>query len=151
MRGTSWVLSCLVCLGLVIGIPVAGRAETLEKDELTLGFIKLTECAALVMAKEKGFFEEEGLYVTLQPQANWKVLMDHVIDGTLDGSHMLAPAPLGHTAGLLTKSHIIVPYVLSVNGAGITVSNEVWEKMKPNVPLKDGLPAQPISASALKP
>jgi ABC-type nitrate/sulfonate/bicarbonate transport system substrate-binding protein len=44
-----------------------------EKDELTLGFIKLTDMAPLAIAKELGFFEEEGLYVTLEAQANWKV------------------------------------------------------------------------------
>lgn len=150
MRGASWILNTLI--GLMI-VAAAGNpaAASLEKDEVTFGFIKLTDCAALVIAKEKGFFEEQGLYVTLQAQANWKVLMDRVISGELDGAHMLAAAPLGHTAGLLTKAHIIVPYIMSTNGAGITVSNEVWAKMKPHVPLKDGLPMHPISASALKP
>lgn len=141
---------------LVVGILFAATSQAvagkmIEKDELTLGFIKLTDCVPLIVAKEKGFFEEEGLYVTLQPQANWKVLMDRVIDGQLDGSHMLAAAPLGHTIGLLTKAEIVVPYVLSVNGAGITVSNEVWQKMKPNVPQTDGKPVHPIKADALKP
>src|SRR3990167_3646356 len=116
----------------------------IEKDELTIGFIKLTDCAPVVIAKEKGFFEEEGLFVKIEAQANWKTLMDRVIDGELDGSHMLAPAPLGHTACILTKSHIVVPYVMSVNGAGISVNSEVWSKMKPNVPLDaDGKPVHP--------
>jgi len=123
----------------------------LEKDELVFGFIKLTDCVPLIIAKEKGFFEEGGLYVTLQPQANWKVLMDRVIGGELDGAHMLAAAPLGHTIGLLTEAHIVIPYVMSVNGAGITVSNEVWKKMKPHVPHENGKPAHPIKADALKP
>jgi hypothetical protein len=132
--------------------PSAAPAAELEKDELTLGFIKLTDCAPIVIAKEKGFFEEEGLFVRIEAQANWKTLMDRVIDGELDGSHMLAPAPLGHTAGILTKSHIVVPYVMSVNGAGISVSKEVWEKMKPNLPLQeDGKPVHPIGADKMKP
>src|SRR5262245_50195472 len=99
------VLTLGIMAGLVFAVSPASMAakKMLEKDELTLGFIKLTDCAALVVAKEKGFFEEEGLYVTLQAQANWKVLMDRVIDGQLDGSHMLAAAPMGHTDGLLTK------------------------------------------------
>jgi hypothetical protein len=45
------------------------------------GFIKLTDMAPLAIAYEKGFFEDEGLYVTLEPQANWKVLLDGVITG----------------------------------------------------------------------
>src|SRR5262249_49166454 len=62
----------------------------LEKDELKLGFIKLTDMAPLAVAYELGYFEDEGLYVTLEPQANWKVLLDRVITGELDGAHMLA-------------------------------------------------------------
>ena len=46
----------------------------IEKSNLKLGFIKLTDMAPLAVAKEKGFFAEEGLNVTLEPQANWKVL-----------------------------------------------------------------------------
>ena len=145
-------IGAVISAFVVINLGSSARAAELEKDELTIGFIKLTDCAPLVIAKEKGFFEEEGLYVKIEAQANWKTLMDRVIDGELDGSHMLAPAPLGHTAGILTKSHIVVPYVMSLNGAGISVSNEVWQKMKPNIPLDaDGKPKHPISASAMKP
>ena len=53
--------------------------------------------APLAIAAEKGFFEDEGLYVTLEPQANWKVLLDRVISGELDGAHMLAGQPLAAT------------------------------------------------------
>ena len=61
-----------------------------EKDELTFGFIKLTDMAPIAIAYENGYFEDEGLYVTIEAQANWKVLLDGVIDGQLDGAHMLA-------------------------------------------------------------
>jgi nitrate/nitrite transport system substrate-binding protein len=148
----KWSMLAAISAALVAAAAGAARAETIEKEELKLGFIKLTDCAPLVVAKEKGFFEEEGLYVTLEAQANWKSLMDRVIDGELDGSHMLAPAPLGHTEGLLTKSHIVVPYVMSENGAGISVSNEVWGLMKPHLPLQpDGKPVHPISAASMRP
>ena len=46
--------------------------------------------APLAVAKELGYFEDEGLYVTLEAQANWKMLLDRVITGELDGAHMLA-------------------------------------------------------------
>ncbi len=145
-------LRSLAMTGFAILISTAVFAAELEKEELTLGIIKLTDCAPIVIAKEKGFFEDEGLSVKVEAQANWKVLMDRVIDGQLDGSHMLAAAPLGHTDGLLTKAHIVVPYVMAENGAGISVSNEVWEHMKQNIPLQpDGKPVHPISASAMKP
>ncbi|MGR3803000.1 CmpA/NrtA family ABC transporter substrate-binding protein [Marinibacterium profundimaris] len=123
-----------------------------EKDELTFGFIKLTDMAPLAIAYENGYFEDEGLFVTLEAQANWKVLLDGVIDGQLDGAHMLAGQPLAATIGFGTEAHIITPFSMDLNGNGITVSNEVWEMMKPNIPTNaDGLPQHPISAAAMKP
>lgn len=122
-----------------------------EKEELKFGFIKLTDMAPLAIAYEKGFFEDEGLYVTLEAQANWKVLLDRVIDGQLDGAHMLAGQPLGATIGFGTQAHIITAFSMDLNGNGITVSNAVWDEMKKHVPMKDGKPVHPIKADALKP
>ena len=130
---------------------VPAQAAALEKDELTIGFIKLTDCAPIVIAKEKGFFDEEGLYVKLEPQANWKVLIDRVIDGELDGAHMLAGQPIGATIGLGTKADMVTAFSMDLNGNGTTVSNEVWNLMKPNIPQENGKPVHPIKADALKP
>lgn len=130
---------------------MAGMLE-LEKDELTFGFIKLTDMAPLAVAYEQGYFLDEGLFVTLEAQANWKVLLDGVIDGQLDGAHMLAGQPLAATIGFGTEAHIITPFSMDLNGNGITVSNAVWEQMKPNIPtMNDGRPQHPIPASALAP
>ena len=124
----------------------------LEKDVLTFGFIKLTDMAPLAIAYEQGYFLDEGLFVTLEAQANLKVLLDGVIDGQLDGAHMLAGQPLAATIGYGTEAHIITPFSMDLNGNGITVSNEVWEKMLPNIPkMADGRPEHPISAEALVP
>ncbi|SFL63456.1 CmpA/NrtA family ABC transporter substrate-binding protein [Shimia aestuarii] len=124
----------------------------LEKDELTFGFIKLTDMAPLAVAYEQGFFDDEGLFVTLEAQANWKVLLDGVIDGQLDGAHMLAGQPLAATIGFGTEAHIITPFSMDLNGNGITVSNQIWSEMKPHIPHDDaGKPIHPISAASLKP
>ncbi len=123
-----------------------------EKDELKFGFIKLTDMAPLAVAYELGYFEEEGLFVTLEPQANWKVLLDRVIDGELDGAHMLAGQPLGATIGFGTKADVITAFSMDLNGNGITVSNEIWAEMKKNIPVQeDGRPVHPIKADYLKP
>lgn len=122
-----------------------------EKEELKFGFIKLTDMAPLAIAYEKGYFEDEGLYVTLEAQANWKVLLDRVIDGQLDGAHMLAGQPLGATIGYGTKADIITAFSMDLNGNAITVSNDIWNQMKPYIPHKNGKPVHPIKADALKP
>ena len=60
---------------IVIDVQARPKALlNLEKANVKLGFIKLTDCAPLVIAKEKGFFEDEGLNVELEAQSNWKVI-----------------------------------------------------------------------------
>jgi nitrate/nitrite transport system substrate-binding protein len=136
---------------LFSSINVHAETEGLEKEDLKFGFIKLTDMAPLAIAYEKGYFEDEGLYVTLEAQANWKVLLDRVIDGELDGAHMLAGQPLGATIGFGTKADIITAFSMDLNGNGITVSNSIWEQMKKNIPHEDGKPVHPIKADYLKP
>lgn len=124
----------------------------IEKPNLKFGFIKLTDMAPLAIAKEKGYFAEEGLNVTLEPQANWKVLLDGVIGGQLDGAHMLAGQPLAATIGYGTKADLIAPLSLDLNGNAITLSNKVWDMIKADLPKgEDGKPLHPISAEHLKP
>ena len=122
-----------------------------EKEDLKFGFIKLTDMAPLAIAYEKGYFEDEELFVELEAQANWKVLLDRVITGELDGAHMLAGQPLGATIGFGTQAHIITAFSMDLNGNGITVSNEIWKKMKKHVPHENGKPVHPIKADYLKP
>lgn len=141
-------LSCITS----VSINADTQMLDVEKDELTFGFIKLTDMAPLAIAAENGYFEDEGLYVTLEPQANWKVLLDRVITGELDGAHMLAGQPIAATIGYGTKAHIVTPFSMDLNGNGITVSNEVWAAMKEHIEIdSEGLPIHPIKASALKP
>ncbi|HEY5653307.1 MAG TPA: CmpA/NrtA family ABC transporter substrate-binding protein [Pontiella sp.] len=150
----SSILTCL--LGLFATAHAAVDENTIpldvEKSNLHFGFIKLTDCAPLVIAKEKGFFAAEGLNVKLTAQKNWVILLDNVIKGSLDGAHMLAGQPIGATVGVSQKADIITAYSLDLNGNGITLATDVWEKMKENVPVDaDGKPIHPIKADALKP
>jgi nitrate/nitrite transport system substrate-binding protein len=152
IRSTAKILALSAVLSAGASVCALAAPLKLEKDEIKLGFIKLTDMAPLAVAAEKGFFEDEGLFVKLEPQANWKVLLDRVISGELDGAHMLAGQPLGATIGFGTQAHVVTAFSMDLNGNATTVSNEVWEKMKPHV-AKDaaGKPIHPIKADALKP
>ena len=135
--------------------PVAAQQTEmldLEQDELKFGFIKLTDCAPIVIAKEKGFFDDEGLSVEVISQPNWKTLLDNVINGDLDGAHMLSGQPLAATIGIGTQAHIVTPFTMDLNGNGITVSNDIWSRMQQNdTALDSPTPPHPITADALKP
>ena len=89
--GVSFSVSAQLANAEKLGFP--------EKEELKFGFIKLTDMAPLAIAKELGYFEDEGLFVTIEAQSNWKNVLDRVIDGQLDGSHMLAGQPIAAGAG----------------------------------------------------
>jgi nitrate/nitrite transport system substrate-binding protein len=54
--------------------------------------------------------------------------------------------------GYGTKAEMITVMSMAINGKGITVSNDVWSKMRPSVP-KDaaGKPVHPISSAVLLP
>lgn len=151
----SMILYC--CVGKVekkesITDSVEKSQLAIEKPQLTFGFIKLTDMAPLAIAKEKGFFEEEGLFVSVEAQSNWKNVLDRVIDGQLDGSHMLAGQPIAAGAGFGRQAELVTTFSMDLNGNAITVSNDVWSKMKPNVPKDgDGKPIHPIKADALMP
>jgi nitrate/nitrite transport system substrate-binding protein len=151
----SKVKTIIAATGLIATSISFGASAELgypEKEELKFGFIKLTDMAPIAVAYENGYFEDEGLYVTIEAQANWKVLLNGVIDGSLDGAHMLAGQPIAATIGYGTKAEIITPFSMDLNGNAITVSNEIWEQMKPNIPkMADGRPVHPIKADALKP
>ena len=151
-----------LCRTVIAGLCISGSLFTLslqaaelgepEKEELKFGFIKLTDMAPIAIAYENGYFEDEGLYVTIEAQANWKVLLNGVIDGSLDGAHMLAGQPIAATMGYGTQADIITPFSMDLNGNAITVSNATWAKMKPNIPkMADGRPVHPIKADSLKP
>lgn len=136
----------------VVSTNTSTLSASVEKPQLKLGFIKLTDMAPLAIARELGFFADEGLNVELEPQANWKVLLDGVIGGQLDGAHMLAGQPLAATIGYGTKADLIAPLSLDLNGNAITLSNKVWDMIKPSLPADaDGKPIHPISAEYLRP
>ena len=96
-----------------------------EKTELRLGFIPLTDCCVLAVAKERGFFENYGLDVTLSREASWANIRDKVCVGALDGAHMLAGIPIATTLGLgFSRKPMLTAFSMDLNGNAITVSNE---------------------------
>lgn len=155
MRRRGFLRRAVIAAGVfAFGTAAPGGALAVgpaEKPQLKFGFIKLTDMAPLAIAYEKRYFEQEGLAVQLEAQANWKVLLDRVIDGQLDGAHMLAGQPLAATIGYGTKADVITAFSMDLNGNGITVSNAVWQEMKKHVPMQGGKPVHPVKADALKP
>ncbi len=121
----------------------------LEKRELTLGFIPLTDCAPLVVAREKGYFEKYGLEVTLSKETSWANIRDKVAIGILDGAQMLAAMPIAMSLGIGPMAKPMVTALsMDLNGNAITVSNALYDRMVAAEP--QAMKQRPLSARALK-
>ncbi|MBW4681633.1 MAG: nitrate ABC transporter ATP-binding protein [Microcoleus vaginatus WJT46-NPBG5] len=110
---------------------VAIARHGLEKVNLDIGFIPLTDCAPLVVAKEKGFFKKHGLEeVNLSREPSWKAISEGVATGRLDAAQMAAAMPLSMTLGLgLARSvPMVTALVLARNGNAITLSKQLYQQ-----------------------
>lgn len=120
-----------------------------EKTDLKLGLIALTDSCVLAIAKEKGFFKNQGLTVELSKEASWANIRDKVCVGALDGAQMLAGMPIATTLGLgFTRKPMLTAFSMDLNGNGITVSNALYERL---VAINSDIVSKPkISAKVLK-
>src|SRR5579863_7104389 len=115
------------------------RAASEEESEaahrsgvcLTLGFIPLVDCAPLIVAKEKGFAESEGLSLSLARETSWANIRDRVMVGHFDAAHMLGPMPIASTLGIgHVETPMIAPFSLRLGGNAITLSREIFAAME---------------------
>ncbi|MGV6848468.1 MAG: CmpA/NrtA family ABC transporter substrate-binding protein [Marinibacterium sp.] len=99
--------------------------------QLKAGFIPLVDAAPLIVARELGFAEEEGLDLMLVSAPSWSTLRDWVAMGQIDAAHMLSPVPVATALGL---GGIAMPLhalsVLSINGNVIGVSRVLADRMR---------------------
>lgn len=103
---------------------------TIEKTRLTIGFMPLCDCAPLVVAKERGFFAEQGLEVALCREASWANIRDKLVVGALDAAQMLAPMPLSVTLGLGNlRAPLLTGLGLNLGGNAITLANGLWQRL----------------------
>ncbi|WP_341879615.1 CmpA/NrtA family ABC transporter substrate-binding protein [Synechococcus sp. UW140] len=128
-------------LSPLVAIAAPGKPETTEVE---LGFIALTDSAPLIIAKEKGFFNKQGMTgVELKKQTSWAVTRDNLelggSRGGIDGAHILTPMPYLLSTGAITKSKQPLPMLilarLNTQGQAISGSKEFLdEKLKVKAP-----------------
>ena len=104
---------------------------SLEKTRLKLGIAPLVDCAAIVVAKERGFFAELGLDVAVSREPSWANIRDTVALGSLDAAQMLAPQPISMTLGLgALREAVIAPMALGQGGNTITLGNALAARVE---------------------
>lgn len=119
------------------------KLPPLEKSELSLGYMRLTDSAPLVMAEALGIYEKYGLNVTLHCDVSWANLRDRLVMGELDAAQMLAPLPMmtAYGAGGI-RANLLTGLSLSLNGNAITFSNRTCRDAK-----LEGLEDSPVESA----
>lgn len=117
-------------------------------DPVKLGFIPLTDCSPIVMAKELGLFKKYGVEVIVTKETSWANVRDKILTGELDGAHCLYTMPFSVYTGVGGKagSEMKIAMMLNVNGQAITLSNDFCGK----VGFKQMNKVTPVVAAKLK-
>ncbi|WP_051687143.1 CmpA/NrtA family ABC transporter substrate-binding protein [Microbulbifer sp. HZ11] len=103
-----------------------------EKPNLKLLYLRLTDSAPLIIARELGLFERYGLKVELQRETSWATLRDKLIGGAADAAAMLAPMPLTLKQTLPhCEEELLSGLILSCNGNAITLSKSLYDQLSP--------------------
>ena len=71
-----------------------------KHQPIRIGFVGLTDCAPLIMARELGLFERHGLDVELSRELGWATVRAKIIHDELDAAHAPAGLLLATAAGL---------------------------------------------------
>ncbi|TVP78558.1 MAG: nitrate ABC transporter ATP-binding protein [Puniceicoccaceae bacterium] len=99
-----------------------------RRRPLQLGFVPMTDCAPLVVAKELGIFEQFGLKVELNREVGWATVREKIYHGELDASQAPGSMVFELSRGYNGMScDCITALVTALNGNAITLSNELWE------------------------
>ena len=102
---------------------MAQEKGKIEKKDLKVGFIPITCATPLIMSSPLGFYEKQGLNVTLVKTAGWALIRDKVMNKEYDASHLLAPMPLAISLGVGSGAlPMNVATIQNSNGQAITLA-----------------------------
>jgi bicarbonate transport system ATP-binding protein len=103
----------------------------LEKVNLELGYVPLTACAPIAVAKEKGFFAKHGLdEVNLVRETSWRGIIDGMTGGFLDAAQMPSGMPLWLTLGAHDTKPlpVVTSLTMTRNGNAITLAKRFYDE-----------------------
>ena len=108
--------------------PIINPAS-LEKPNLTVGFVPVNDCAPFAIAWEKGFFRKYGLNVTLSREASWANSRDGIIFGRLDASPVVSGAVTNARTGAEGARPFPLCAAMTIHrhGNAITFNRKLWE------------------------
>lgn len=102
-----------------------------------IAFLGLTDAAPLVVAREKGFAEAQGIALELIRDTSWATLRDRLVYGQVQAAHMLAPLAVAVTLGLSQQGCTLsAPYKLNVNGNLLVMAPDFAAALEPDATVR---------------
>ncbi|HEY9596137.1 MAG TPA: ABC transporter substrate-binding protein, partial [Cyanophyceae cyanobacterium] len=102
--------------------------RTLEKPNITVGYVPVNDCAPFAIAWEKGFFRKYGLNVKLSREASWANSRDGIIFGRLDASPVVSGAVTNARIGAEGARHAPLCAAMTIHrhGNAMTMNKKMW-------------------------
>jgi nitrate/nitrite transport system substrate-binding protein len=102
---------------------------------IRIGYIKLTDCASVIMAQELGLFKKHGVTVELKQQPSWPITRDNLASGQIEAAHCLFGMPFAVETGVSDSKGdpLRIAMLLNNNGQATTLSSKAF----PNVGYAD--------------
>lgn len=99
---------------------------TIEKTEVRVGFLPLTDCAPIAVAIALGLDAKHGIHIVAQREASWAAVRDKLVSGDLDAGHALYGMVYGVELGIGSRqTDMAVLMTLNQNGQAITLSSQL--------------------------
>ncbi len=104
---------------------------------IRIAFLALTDAAPLIVAREKGFAEGQGIALDLVRDTSWATLRDRLVYGQVQAAHMLAPLAVAVTLGLSQQPcALAAPYKLNVNGNQLVMASSFAAALEPDIAVR---------------
>ncbi|MFD2236596.1 CmpA/NrtA family ABC transporter substrate-binding protein [Aureimonas populi] len=118
-------------VGMISEVLAQGTGP-LEKTDLNVGFIPITCSTPIIMAHPMGFYERQGLNVSVVKTAGWAVIRDMTLNDEYDAAQMLVPMPLAISMGVGSSPvPMAIPAIQNVNGQAITLALKHQDRRDP--------------------
>jgi nitrate/nitrite transport system substrate-binding protein len=100
------------------------QRQTVEQEEVRVGYLALTDCAPIIVAAALGFDRQYGIRIVPSREPSWAAVRDKLLGGALDAAQLLYGLVYGVELGIAgPRWPMAVLMTLNQNGQAITLGN----------------------------